>query len=126
MRRLLFFLFILSASSYCHAAAGLSPLINNIPNRTTISLNGSWHFIFEITDKIHEGDNFLVVEVNNARRRDAVPALNTDWWNYGGLTRDVVLLEEPETFIQDYVIQLAKGSSSEIGGWVQVNGSMTA
>ncbi len=33
-------------------------------------------FNFEITDKIHEGDNFLVVEVNNARRRDAVPALN--------------------------------------------------
>ena len=30
-------------------------------------------FNFEVTDKIHEGDNFLVVEVNNARRRDGVP-----------------------------------------------------
>ena len=48
--------------------------------------------------------------------------LNTDWWNYGGLTRDVVLVEEPETFIQDYVVQLAKGSSQEIAGWVQLNG----
>ena len=83
-------------------------------------------FNFEITDKIKEGDNFLVVEVNNARRRDAVPGLNSDWWNYGGLTRDVVLVEEPETFIQDYVIQLAKGSSQEISGWVQLDGSTSA
>lgn len=79
-------------------------------------------FNFEVTAKIHEGDNFLIVEVNNARRRDGVPGLNTDWWNYGGLTRDVALLEEPETFIQDYVVQLAKGSSQEIAGWVQLNG----
>jgi beta-glucuronidase len=83
-------------------------------------------FNFEITDKIHQGDNFLVVEVNNVRRRDAVPAPNTDWWNYGGLTRDVVLVEEPETFIQDYVVQLAKGSNKEISGWVQLDGATSA
>jgi beta-glucuronidase len=79
-------------------------------------------FNFEITDKIHAGENFVVVEVNNARRRDAVPTLNTDWWNYGGLTRDVALIEEPETFIRDYLVQLAKGSSQEISGWVQLDG----
>jgi len=83
-------------------------------------------FNFEITGKIRDGDNFLMVEVNNARRRDAVPALNTDWWNYGGLTRDVALVEEPETFIQDYVVQLAKGSSEEIAGWVLLNGSSSS
>ena len=83
-------------------------------------------FNFEITDKIREGDNFVVVEVNNARRRDAVPSVNTDWWNYGGLTRDVELVEVPETFIQDYFVQLAKGSSSEISGWVELNGSTSA
>jgi beta-glucuronidase len=223
MRRLLLFLVIVASAAY--GAAGPSTLINNIPNRTTLSLNGSWHYIvdpyetglngrfyrnakpkdkndlveydfdksdmlnvpgdwntqrkelffyegpvwyeksfsyhkrehtrlfvdfgaanyftrvylngealgeheggftpfnFEITGKIKEGDNFLVVEVNNARRRDAVPALNTDWWNYGGLTRDVVLVEEPETYIQDYVIQLAKGSGQEISGWVQLTES---
>jgi beta-glucuronidase len=82
-------------------------------------------FNFEITGKIHDGDNFLVVEVNNARRRDAVPALNTDWWNYGGLTRDVVLVEVPETFIYDYAIQLARGSGQEISGWVQLSGSFS-
>jgi beta-glucuronidase len=80
-------------------------------------------FNFEITGKIREGDNFLVAEVNNARRRDGVPSVNTDWWNYGGLTRDVVLVEVPESFIQDYFVQLAKGSSNEISGWVELSGS---
>ena len=80
-------------------------------------------FNFEVTDQIREGDNFLVAEVNNTRRRDAVPTVNTDWWNYGGFTRDVMLVEVPETFIQDYFVQLAKGSSSEISGWVQLSGS---
>ena len=83
-------------------------------------------FNFEVTDKIHEGDNFLVAEVNNARRRDGVPSVNTDWWNYGGLTRDVALAEVPESFIQDYFVQLAKGSSNEISGWVQLSGSTPA
>ncbi|MGA2413755.1 MAG: glycoside hydrolase family 2 TIM barrel-domain containing protein [Candidatus Sulfotelmatobacter sp.] len=80
-------------------------------------------FIFEVTGKILEGQNSLVVEVNNARHVDAVPALSSDWWNYGGLTRSVDLVEVPETFIQDYVLQLAKGSSNEITGWVQLNGA---
>lgn len=83
-------------------------------------------FNFEITDKIREGDNFLVAEVNNARRRDGVPSVNSDWWNYGGLTRAVVLVEVPDSFIQDYFVQLAKGSSHEISGWVQLAGSTAA
>ncbi len=100
--------------------------------RATVYLNGTklgqheggyTPFNFEVTDQIHDGDNFFVVEVNNQRRKDAVPALNTDWWNYGGLTRDVLLVEEPETFIQNYFVQLAKGSTNEIAGWVRLNGA---
>ncbi|HYM75428.1 MAG TPA: glycoside hydrolase family 2 TIM barrel-domain containing protein [Candidatus Dormibacteraeota bacterium] len=78
---------------------------------------------FEATSLLREGENFLVVEVNNVRRADGVPALKFDWWNYGGITRDVMLIEEPETFIQDYWVQLSRGSQSEISGWVQLNGT---
>src|SRR6266550_7516228 len=78
-------------------------------------------FNFEITSLVREKDNFLVVKVDNKRRRDAVPTLNTDWWNYGGLTRDVNLIEVPEAFIQDYFLQLKKGSANEIVGWVKLN-----
>jgi beta-glucuronidase len=80
-------------------------------------------FNFEVTDPIHEGDNFLVVEVKDRRESDNVPGMVTDFWNYGGLTRDVFLVEVPETFIQDYSVQLARGSLHEIQGWVNLNGA---
>ena len=80
-------------------------------------------FNFEITNLVRERDNFLIVKVDNKRRRDAVPTLNTDWWNYGGLTRDVNLVEVPDTFIEDYFLQLKKGSTDEIAGWVKLNGA---
>jgi beta-glucuronidase len=46
----------------------------------------------------------------------------TDWWNYGGLTRQVKLIETPATFVHDYVIQLQKGSRNRISGWVKLTG----
>jgi len=80
-------------------------------------------FDFEITDRVKAFDNFLVLRINNARGRDQVPTINTDWWNYGGITRPVTLVEVPDTFVQDYFIQLEKGSSRQITGWLQLNGS---
>ena len=59
-------------------------------------------FNFEITDLVKANDNYLVVKADNKRLKEAVPALNTDWWNYGGITRDVMLIEEPSVFIRDY------------------------
>lgn len=80
-------------------------------------------FNFEITNLLREQANSLIVKVDDKRRRDAVPTLNTDWWNYGGLTRDVKLIEVPDTFVQDYFIQLQKGSHNRISGWVRSNGA---
>ncbi|MGA2771427.1 MAG: glycoside hydrolase family 2 TIM barrel-domain containing protein [Bryobacteraceae bacterium] len=79
-------------------------------------------FAFEITGKTREKGNSVVVKVDNKRHREAVPTLNTDWWNYGGLTRGVLLVEVPETFIDDYFVQLKKGSADSIAGWVKLNG----
>ena len=79
-------------------------------------------FAFEITDRVRPENNFLVVRVNNKRSKEFVPTVNTDWWNYGGLTRPVTLIEVPETFVQNYSVQLAKGSRRQISGWVQLNG----
>ncbi len=79
-------------------------------------------FNFEVTSLLREGANTLIVEVNNARRVENVPTVKFDWWNYGGITRDVSLIEVPETFIQDYSVQLSRGSTHEISGWVRFNG----
>jgi beta-glucuronidase len=78
-------------------------------------------FNFEVTNLLRDQGNFLIVKVDNKRRRDAVPTLNTDWWNYGGLTRQVSLVEVPSTFVQDYSIQLVRGSLSRVGGWIKLS-----
>ena len=78
-------------------------------------------FNFEITSIIKPKDNYLVVKVDNKRFKEAIPTINTDWWNYGGITRDVKLIEEPSTFIQNYTIQLKKGSKKTISGYFELN-----
>jgi len=79
-------------------------------------------FQFEVTGKLKDSGNALIVMVDDTRHADAVPQTMTDWWNYGGLTRDVRLLDVPETFIEDYSVQLDKGSADRIAAWVRVNG----
>jgi beta-glucuronidase len=86
-------------------------------------VGGFTPFDFDATDQLNDGDNSLVVEVDNTRHADGVPALKTDFWNYGGLTRGVKLVEVPSNFIQDYSIQLAKGQTDLIEGWVQLAGA---
>ncbi len=69
-------------------------------------VGGFTPFQFEVTDRLQDGKNSLVLMVDNKRHKDAVPTLNTDWWNYGGITRDVLLLETPETFVSDFTVKL--------------------
>jgi beta-glucuronidase len=80
-------------------------------------------FDCEVSSLLHDGDNFVVIHVNDQRKRDGVPTLNTDWWNYGGLTRDVSLIETPETFVDDYSLQLQTAVDSKIAGWVHLVGT---
>ena len=69
-------------------------------------------FEFEVTSRLREGENVVVVSVNNTRAAGAVPALMYDWWNYGGLTRDVTLLEVPATFVRSIDAQLSPDGSA--------------
>lgn len=79
-------------------------------------------FQFEITGKVKNGENSLIVCVNNERQKDGVPATGYDWLNYGGITRDVRLVETPSTYIDDYFIQLEKNSSKTVAGYVKLAG----
>ncbi|MEJ2595910.1 MAG: glycoside hydrolase family 2 TIM barrel-domain containing protein [bacterium] len=79
-------------------------------------------FNFEITDIVKSQDNFLVVKVDNKREKEGVPTLNTDWWNYGGITRDVLLVETPATFISDYMVQYDPEKKNVLSGYVQLEG----
>lgn len=78
-------------------------------------------FNFEVTNDLREGSNSLIVKVNNNRHVDAVPTINCDWWNYGGITREVEIIDVPETFIRDYEVRLSD-DGRRIEGWVTLDG----
>ena len=84
---------------------------------------GFTSFNCEITQAVHSGSNFVVAAVDNTRREDNVPTLETDWWNYGGLTRDVSLIEVPEAFIDQYDVHLSRTEDGVVEGWVHVVGA---
>lgn len=85
-------------------------------------IGGFTPFNFEMTQVVKAIDNFVIVRVDNKRAADEVPTLNTDWWNYGGITRDVTIYQLHPTFIEDYNLQLDKENNSLITGFIQLNG----
>jgi len=92
-------------------------------------------FNTEVTDYLKAGKNAVVVKVDSMSGADEVPTEYNDWMNYGGITRDVMLVETPAAFVRNYKLQLAArneltpNSSSQsskgeqrIKGWVQLDG----
>lgn len=95
---------------------------------------GYTSFNCEITNAVHAGSNFVVAAVDNTRHEDDVPTLQTDWWNYGGLTRSVSLIEVPEAFIDQYDLHLEKSAGAtpsgspvlaQLQGWIHVEDGHT-
>jgi beta-glucuronidase len=109
----------------CFGAANYEAIVYLNGEKLGSHTGGYTPFAFEITGKTRQKANSVVVKVDDKRHREDVPTVNTDWWNYGGLTRGVSLVEVPETFIEDYFVQLKKGSTDTIAGWVKLNGPRT-
>jgi len=80
-------------------------------------------FDCEITGVVKRGQNDAVILVDNTRIADGVPTLKTDWYNYGGLTRDVSVVTIPATFIDDYELHLDRATRSTIEGYVHIQGA---
>jgi len=84
-------------------------------------IGGFTPFHFDVSDKIKDGSNFIVIRVNNERKPEGVPTINADWWNYGGITREVLVVYMPEVCIDDYLVQLEKGKYDTLSGWIRLN-----
>ncbi|MCL2651911.1 MAG: beta-glucuronidase, partial [Candidatus Azobacteroides sp.] len=84
-------------------------------------IGGYTPFNFDVSDKIIAGENTLIIKVDNKRSVDAVPTNNFDWFNYGGITRDVLLVELPQEFIQTYKFQLQKGTLNVVQAQIKLN-----
>ena len=83
---------------------------------------GFTSFQFDITEQLApQGDNFVIVKVDNRRERDQIPTVNTDWWNYGAITRSVAIVALPQDYLSDYAVSLSP-DKQHIEGQVKVAG----
>ncbi len=73
---------------------------------------GSTPFFAEVSDKLLK-DNRIIIVVDASRKPEQVPTENTDWFNYGGLYRDVDLIRVPSVFIRDLQVELKKDGTFE-------------
>lgn len=70
---------------------------------------GSTPCFFDITDFLAH-DNRIILQVDNTRRNNQVPTIDTDWFNYGGIYRDIELIRVPKIHIKDFKIALLPDS----------------
>ena len=69
-------------------------------------VGGFTPFNFDVTEMLKEGENTIIVKVDNKRHAEDVPTQIFDWWNYGGITRDVKLVKVTPVYIEDYNVQM--------------------
>ena len=86
-------------------------------------VGGFTPFNMDVTELLKEGKNVLIVKVDNKRRVENVPTLIFDWWNYGGITRDVCLIDVAETYIENYSLPLgpSQGKKQQIAFSAKLN-----
>lgn len=80
-------------------------------------------FNFEVTDLLKKGENTIIAKVDNKRHPEGVPTVNSDWWNYGGITRSVYVVETPAAFVREYNLDLADLKAGGVKGWVLMDGA---
>jgi beta-glucuronidase len=75
-------------------------------------VGASTPFCVDASEALVEGRNRLQVYVENRRRPDRVPMHHVDWFNYGGLYREVSLVRLPGLFIRRASAWLDPGRAS--------------
>lgn len=87
---------------------------------------GSTAAYFEVTDAL-QTENRIIIQADSTRRPEQVPTENTDWFNYGGVYRDIELIRVPVTFIKRFQIALVPdGTFGKIKAKVQLSDSVDA
>jgi len=62
-------------------------------------------FSFEVTDHLQDGENVIVLRMDNKRYEDGIPNQSTDWYNFGGVNRSVDLVSVQETFLRNFKVE---------------------
>ena len=84
-------------------------------------VGGFTPFNFDISDLLIDGENVIIVKVDNKRHAEDVPTQIFDWWNYGGITRDVRLVKVLPLYLEDYSLQLKSVKTRELAFSARLN-----
>ena len=87
-------------------------------------IGGFTPFNMDVTNELKEGENVVIVKVDNKRHRDNVPTQIFDWWNYGGITRDVMLVDVAPTYIENYKWELCKTQAKNKKQTISLEGNL--
>lgn len=81
-------------------------------NKTYVGMHrgGSTPFYMDVTSLVTSENRILIV-ADSTRRPEQVPTENTDWFNYGGIYRDVELIFVPEIFVKNFSVALVPDNS---------------
>ncbi|WP_371396783.1 glycoside hydrolase family 2 TIM barrel-domain containing protein [Fretibacter rubidus] len=63
-------------------------------------IGGYTAFDIEMTEQVKDGENTIMVRVDNGVDFDIVPSQKADFFQYGGLTRDVFVVTRPDVFLE--------------------------
>ncbi len=86
---------------------------------------GSTPFFVELTHALKPGGNRVQIQVDSTRRADQVPMRHFDWFNYGGIYREIALYQLPQIFFRQAVCQLvADGSYANLSVKVSLSDSV--
>ena len=87
---------------------------------------GSTPFFMDVTETLKD-ENRIIIAVDSTRRAEQVPTENTDWFNYGGIYRDIELIRIPKIYIKNFKIGLLPdGSYENISVKIKLSESVTA
>lgn len=87
---------------------------------------GNTPIYVELTTKARQGRNHLMIMVNNTRMAERIPMQNIDWFNYGGIYREITLFSTPKDYIKDFFIYLEpNGNFNEITLKIEYQGTPT-
>ena len=82
-------------------------------------IGGYIGFTIDVTNNIKQGNNELMVYVNNGYDPEIIPSQKSDFFIYGGITRDVFLLTLPTQHIKN--IKITTPEVSELNAKLVVN-----
>lgn len=97
-------------------------------NREYVGMHrgGSTPAYFDVTGLL-QAENRIILQADSTRRPEQVPTENTDWFNYGGVYRDIELIRLPETYIKRFQIALVSdGAFNKIKIRVRLSGPVNA